>query len=78
MVTIKATDFGGSIVVLAGSGEEAAEMSVDENCGGVLMVRDPARIAIAGLHIQLGNGELITRSSTGNSCSVGTGRPAQK
>lgn len=74
MVTIKATDFGGSLALHAGSGEEAAAIGVDENCSGVLVVRDPAGVALAGLQIRDGRGELHTVSTAGGTCSVGPGR----
>lgn len=78
MVSIRASDCGGSLSIRAGSGEEAVAIGTDENCSGVLVVRDPAGLATAGLQIRDGRGELLTGSTTGETCVVGPGRAPAK
>lgn len=70
MVTIKATDFGGSLALRAGSGEEAVDIGVNEDSCGIMVARDPGSGAMAGLHVTGGCGELLTVSKTGHTCSV--------
>ena len=84
MVSIRANDSGGAFEILTGSGDEAIGMGVQENGCGVLVVRDPlsarpaSGVALAGLHIQDGGGELFTMSTSGRTCAVGTGRSARR
>ena len=77
VVSISALHSGGAIVIRNGAGEEIAAICSDENCAGVLGVKDPVGLAVAGLQICAGRGELLTMSNQGEICQISPGRPTQ-
>ncbi|MCH8852843.1 MAG: hypothetical protein IID41_09370 [Planctomycetes bacterium] len=76
MVSISARHSGGAIVIRNGAGKEIAAIGSDENGKGLVVVKDPAGRAVAGLQIRRSIGELITSSNAGEICQVSPGRPA--
>ena len=77
MISLRANNFGGVIVVRNGSGQEVAAIGNDESGQGTVVVKDPAGLAVAGLQICAGRGELLTMSNQGEICQVSPGRPAK-